>query len=570
MRQGFARLKWVAVLAILGVLGPSAGAARADVSPELGRWSGSGQGGTVYFVVSRVRGTDVFSDLVEQCANSGPAGGDIPWSSTSREPGVPRSEAAIASDGTLHPDIHVPGGISGFFYDVHGRLSARSGTVSVHLSGDGDQSCVIRDARVAPIGGRTLADGDYRISGGAAGTDAKLSVFGEGAEVWWSGLFGTPIGGIEDDPALCAEVKSVAFGIGDAFLGSGVRSFSSHTASLLDAVVFAGHFSGPTHGVGGYIASSYPVCAGGGLLTWKLVRAAPPLAPALPVGGGSPPPPPSKPHGHRHRHHPRRTVRYVALGDSFSAGEGVPPYEPGTATVRDRCHRSTRAYSRLVSLAHIRFTRTFYACSGARTPDVLTRSRFGELPQLGHPRVGHAQLVTITVGGNDAGFLRVLVECTRLYGRLHHGRCYRQANAHRILGGIEALRGTLAGTYQAIRDRTGPATKIVVLDYPNLFPAKGCRKLAAVFDERAQRFMRTAGSVLDATIASAAAQAHVRFVDVRPEFSHHELCAREEWVDFFVRPRAKRPGAILGSFHPNAAGQRAYARILRSELRQIL
>ena len=89
-----------------------------------------------------------------------------------------------------------------------------------------------------------------------------------------------------------------------------------------------------------------------------------------------------------------------------------------------------------------------------------------------------------------------------------------------------------------------------MLDYPNLFPQLGCRKLNAVFDHRAQQFMRTAGGVLDRTIASAASQAHVHFVDVRHEFADHELCARHEWVDFFVRPRAKRPAAVTWVLSP--------------------
>jgi lysophospholipase L1-like esterase len=577
MRSGVARLRWAIALMILCTPALAAGVASAGVGPALGRWSGSGQGGKVYFVVSRVGGTDVFSDLVEQCANGTPSAGDIPW--RTHPPGREadfRPEAAIGANGRIHSLFRVPRtGVTAFEYNVHGTLSGGRGRLTVHKSGDGDQSCVIRNADVSRTGGRTLVDGDYMVSGGAPGTDVELSVFGDGAEVWWSGLFGTPIGGVEDDPELCAEVEDTAFGVGDAFLGRGARTFASHDVALLGAVLFAGHFIGRTHGLGGYLATSYPVCSGGGALVWKLAKLAPPLAPAVPLHGGSPPPPPPKRHRrrhhrHRHHHHPRRTVRYVALGDSFSAGEGVQPYEPGTATVRDRCHRSRRAYSRLVSLAHIRFVRSFYACSGATTPDVLSRSRYGEVPQLDHPRLHRAQLVTISIGGNDAGFVKVLIECTRLYGRLHHSRCYRQSAAHRILGGIEALRGTLASTFEAIRGRTGLQAKIVVLDYPNLFPAQGCRKLNAVFDEHAQTFMRTAGGVLDATIAAAASQAHVQFVDVRQEFAQHELCARKEWVDFLVRPRARRPGAITGSFHPNAAGQRAYARVLRRALEHIL
>lgn len=557
----------VAAACLTVVCGAAFPGTAAALSPAFGRWSGSGQGGKVYFVVSRVRGTDVFSDLVEQCANGTPSAGDIPWSRNQEGPAF-RSEAAIGADGRIHDLIRVPGSRTvGVFYDAHGRLSGDHGTLTIRggVSGsksDGDQTCAIRNARVSRTGGSTLADGDYKVSGGEPGTDLELSVFGEGAEIWWSGLVGTPVGGVEDDPALCAEVGAVASGIGDVF---DARSFASHSVSLLDAVLFAGHFSGGTHGFGSYIATSYPVCSGGGVLTWKLERRAPPLAPALPLHGGPPPPPPH----HHHVRHPR-PVRYVALGDSYSSGEGVRPYERGTATLHDHCHRSTRAYPLLVSLPHITFERSFYACFGATTTkNLLSEPLSGEQPQIDRPALRRAQLVTVTIGGNDAGFSAVLKQCSRPSSRVL-GRCYRQPKAGRLLGKIRALRGTLVSTYDAIRARTGPHAKIVVLDYPNLFPAHGCRKLNAVYDMKTQRFLRFAGGVLDRTIRAAASEAHVRFVDVRDEFKDHELCSPHgEWIDFLVAPH-RSPRAIFGSFHPNAAGQRAYARALEHALEHIL
>jgi hypothetical protein len=76
--------------------------------------------------------------------------------------------------------------------------------------------------------------------------------------------------------------------------------------------------------------------------------------------------------------------------------------------------------------------------------------------------------------------------------------------------------------------------------------------------------------VLDRTIAQAAGAAGVQFVDVRPAFAGHEVCSRHEWIDFFVAPRAHRLSGPMGSFHPNAAGQRAYARVLRGVLERDL
>lgn len=556
-----AKLKCAVVAAALCAPALAAGVASARVSPALGRWSGSGAGGRVSFVVSRVGGVDVVSDLVEQCANGTPSMGDIPWSRNGEGPQF-RSEAPVGANGKIYDLFRRPhsrgGGMD--YATLHGRLGAVAGRVTDHNSGDGDERCLIRNARVAPIGRGTLPDADYRVTGGLPGTSLELSVFGEGAQVWWGGLVGTPVGGVEDDPALCAETGATALGSGDVFLGEGQTRFSSHWVSAVGAIQFSGSFSGRTRGSGTYVASSYPVCAGAGGLTWRLARHAPPLKPVVPLHER----PASTPR-------PVRTVRYVALGDSFSSGEGVVPYEPGTDTIRDRCHRSTKAYARLLSrpgtLPGVRLRLSFYACSGATTTrNLLSEPRFGEPPQIDRPLLRRAQLVTLSIGGNDAGFSSVLAACSRAA----RTRCYEGATKKRILGGIRGLRGRLAATYEAIHRRTGLHAKVVVVDYPNLFPVRGCAKLRAVFSARSQAFMRFAGGVLDHTIARAAAAAGVRFVDVRRAFKGHELCSGHEWIDFFVAPRVHRLTATMGSFHPNAAGQRAYARVLRGVLKDEL
>jgi hypothetical protein len=315
MWRGFARLRWAFALMILAAPTLGAGVASAAVSPALGRWSGTGQGGTVHFVVSRVRGTDVLSDLVEQCSNgSDHVAGDIPWSRNKQGP--IRDEAAIGANGRIDDLFRSPHTDRlALDYDVHGRLSGSRGTLTVHDSSDGDQRCVIRNAHVSHTGHATLVDGDYRVSGGEPGTAVELSVFGEGAEVWWDGLFGTPIGGVEDDPALCAEVEATALGVGDAFLGQDGHSFSSDDVAVANAVLLEGHFIGPAHGFGGYVASSYPVCTGTGVLTWTLVRLAPPLGPALPLHEAAPlpSPPPPPPARHRHQERPSRATCSKAI-----------------------------------------------------------------------------------------------------------------------------------------------------------------------------------------------------------------------------------------------------------------
>src|SRR4051812_3176431 len=70
--------------------------------------------------------------------------------------------------------------------------------------------------------------------------------------------------------------------------------------------------------------------------------------------------------------------RYVALGDSYSAGEGLPPYVTGTENVPegDRCHRSDFGYPEQLKIVELDeagakkpVTPEFRACSGAEVPD---------------------------------------------------------------------------------------------------------------------------------------------------------------------------------------------------------
>jgi lysophospholipase L1-like esterase len=81
---------------------------------------------------------------------------------------------------------------------------------------------------------------------------------------------------------------------------------------------------------------------------------------------------------------------YVALGDSFSSGVGTRSFYEST------CRRSEYAYPRLVATHRAGTSLTFRACSGATTGSV-TSEQLGALSST-------TNIVTITVGGNDAGF----------------------------------------------------------------------------------------------------------------------------------------------------------------------
>ena len=103
----------------------------------------------------------------------------------------------------------------------------------------------------------------------------------------------------------------------------------------------------------------------------------------------------------------------------------------------------------------------FRACSGARIADVTNT-------QLGALSAGTAY-VTISVGGNDAGFADVITECALPWWA---------ADCDGAIDGAQAfinnqLPGQLSTLYAAIRTRA-PAAQVVVVGYPRLFMGVDC------------------------------------------------------------------------------------------------
>ncbi|HET8960899.1 GDSL-type esterase/lipase family protein, partial [Nocardioides sp.] len=89
---------------------------------------------------------------------------------------------------------------------------------------------------------------------------------------------------------------------------------------------------------------------------------------------------------------------YVALGDSYASGTGTRDYINDGSS----CQRSTSAYPSLIAAAR-GYSLNFRACSGARVADV-TNTQLSAL-------TASTSYVSISVGGNDAGFADVLTEC---------------------------------------------------------------------------------------------------------------------------------------------------------------
>lgn len=304
---------------------------------------------------------------------------------------------------------------------------------------------------------------------------------------------------------------------------------------------------------------------------------------------------------------------YVALGDSYSAGEGDQPYNGNSDNNTNACHRSPQAYSysviapgqsqpiQQVAAANGPDDFAFVACSGAVTTDLTVSAvdpndsmvntvwKTGAFDNNEPYQIddsgyldANTTLVSLSIGGNDSRFAAVVKGCiitihncsSSSYYLTDNGTLDPQPLPTYETAVISALQTHLQEVYQAIHTQA-PNAKIVVVGYPYLFPTNPtslCETVATVD----QTWMNSVADDLDGTISaavSATAQANpglsIQYVDPRSAFTGHDICASTPWVNGIIAQSSSGSGTATpgsGSFHPMPVGQSAYATLINSAL----
>lgn len=220
--------------------------------------------------------------------------------------------------------------------------------------------------------------------------------------------------------------------------------------------------------------------------------------------------------------------QYVALGDSYSSGVGTRVfYSEGGS-----CSRSPEAYGPKIAAAR-GYALSFQACSGAKTTDVNS-NQLGTLSSA-------TSLVTITIGGNDAGFSNVIVNCALYYFTC--GSAINEANSF-IANKLPALLDT---TYNDIRSRATTA-HVVALGYPHLFTSEGKTCNVNLLTSSNEKKLNETADKLDGVLSARAAAHGFTYVDPRNAFLPHEVCSSSEWLNGQSNPLSE-------SYHPNVSGQ---------------
>jgi len=277
-----------------------------------------------------------------------------------------------------------------------------------------------------------------------------------------------------------------------------------------------------------------------GLATAGLAGAVPATAQAAPLAGG-----------------------YVAMGDSYTSGPGVATVRPGTGT----CTRSDHNYPSLVAAAIAPTSFKDVSCSGGTTAGI-TGSEFGQPPQL-DAIDGTTRLVTIGIGGNDAGLIGAGATCVVL--AMFDG----QGNPCQALytwTGTDTLRQTIRdaqpkilATLQAVKQRA-PQARVLLIGYPDLLPPSKALCDPAVDDSAIADgdvpWLYGVNVEVNRAWAQTAAAAGVEYVDTFTPGHGHDVCQRVgvRWVEGVADITDGAP------IHPNGVGMAAFANLTVAKL----
>ncbi len=298
---------------------------------------------------------------------------------------------------------------------------------------------------------------------------------------------------------------------------------------------------------------------------------------------------------------PTQTLDYLALGDSYSSGEGdiekdrygASYYTP--ETIGDGgCHLSTRSYPYLL--------RSYYeiadnkmksvACSGATLfydynlikgtylgqggrlkelseadrnqaqADALDKFTPGVVPQIEFVKKYQPKAITLTGGGNDVDFAEILTYCaTPEIGAVivadTCGYAKEDSDLNKLLYASIDTQYTYNKRFiNAIREAS-PKTNIIIIGYPSFISSEGTCVLNSADLEKVEIIMiNKAVTYMNEMLKKVASDTGTSYVDVEDSLKSGRLCEGSEYVTGLVDLGYEklRKKQFSEAFHPNHKG----------------
>ncbi len=253
---------------------------------------------------------------------------------------------------------------------------------------------------------------------------------------------------------------------------------------------------------------------------------------------------------------------YVALGDSYTSGPLIPNQHGQPID----CGRSNHNYPSLVAAALKVGTFVDVSCGSAETRHMTE-------PQTGLPLGGtnppqfnalrpDATLVTVGIGGNDAGLVGVAEKCAEL------GLTNPQPNGHacrdywapggndKVAARIEATKPKIAAVLQGIHQRS-PKARVAIVGYPDPVPTDGtgCWPTVPLSPDDI-KYIDELLIRINAMIEGQAEANGAEYIDTYADSVGHDVCKLppNRWFEGLIPTEPAYP------LHPNGKGEASMAR----------
>ena len=241
-------------------------------------------------------------------------------------------------------------------------------------------------------------------------------------------------------------------------------------------------------------------------------------------------------------------LKYVALGDSYSAASGVLPVDPAAPV---NCLRSTRNYPKVIA-STIAANLKDVTCGAAETKHYFTAQYQNVPPQL-DALSKDTQLVTMTIGGNDSSvFINTILQCgTAGLTTAGQGSPCKDKYGSSFQDTIRTKTyPDLVKSLKAVHAKS-PAAKVAILSYPWIMP-----KTVGCFDKMPIAtgdvpYVRGIQATLNDAVRRAAAATATKYVDLNTVSDNHDACKAigTRWVE----PVLQGTNPVI--VHPNALGE---------------
>ena len=297
--------------------------------------------------------------------------------------------------------------------------------------------------------------------------------------------------------------------------------------------------------------------------------------------------------------------KYMALGDSFSAGPGAGS---SVSPKQSTCGRTDGSYvyqlyqdDDLVAKPTPHFYNEtafgFNACSGAVTTDVQNL-QMQNATEPYTPFITGADLYTITVGGNDLGFDEIVRACVYGIAIPFWGKCNSLLNAIDDQVAVNSTFQTnVASLYDSLRAEAN-GNMVIVLPYITFYNDQVGRGFGCWLSQTTRQRLNQQVRQVNNALRTAAIQRGFQFLNedrLQAAFDGHRFCDTSTyWIQDSIfdglssgaQERWNKNGTLSeedqeaisngtigfnpGLFHPTREGHTVYYRLLKELLKELL